>query len=81
LLDGRRRNIVKPSSETVSVPIITKKNAQILAIIGDKVQLMDLTDYSVFELDIPEEMKGTLKPGSEIAYFEVADIRTIKQIK
>lgn len=81
LLDGRRRSIVKPSGETVDVPIITKRNAQILAIIGDKVQLMDLTNYSVFELDIPEEMKGTLKPGSEISYFEVAGIRTIKQIK
>lgn len=81
LLDGRRRSIVKPADETVDVPIIIKKNAQILAIIGDKVQLMDMEDYSVFELDIPEEMKGTIQPGTEIAYFEVADIKTIKQIK
>jgi len=81
LIDGKRRSIVKPSSENVDVPIIVKKNAQVLAVVGDKVQLMDLTDYSVFEQDIPEEMKGTLKSGDEIAYFEVADIRTIKQIK
>lgn len=81
LIDGRRKSIVKPSSEAIDVPIITKKNAQILSIVGDKVQLMDLTDYSVLELDIPEEMKGTLKSGDEIAYFEVAGIRTIKQIK
>ena len=81
LIDGKRRSIVKPSSENVDVPIIVKKNAQVLAVVGDKVQLMDLTDYSVFEQEIPEEMKGSLKSGDEIAYFEVADIRTIKQIK
>lgn len=81
LIDGRRRSIVKPSSESVDVPIIIKKNAQVLAIAGEKAQLMDLEDYSMLELDIPEEMKGTLKSGDEIAYFEVAEIRTLKQIK
>jgi len=81
LLDGKRRSIVKPASENVDVPIIIKKNSQILAIIGERVQLMDLTDFSVFELDIPEEMKGTLKPGTEIPYFEIVGIKTIKQIK
>lgn len=81
LIDGRRRSIVKPSSESVGVPIIIKKNAQVLAVVGDKVQLMDLGDYSVFELDIPEELKGTLKSGDEISYFELAGIRTIKQVK
>lgn len=81
LFDGRRRSIVKPADETVEVPIITKKNAQVLAILGERVQLMDLTDYSVFELDIPEEFKGKLKPGEEIPYYEVVGIRTIKPIK
>lgn len=81
LIDGRRRSIVKPSGESVGVPIIIKKSAQVLAVVGDKAQLMDLGDYSVFELDIPEEMKGTLKSGDEISYFELAGIRTIKQVK
>jgi translation initiation factor 5A len=81
LLDERRRSIVKPAGETVDVPIITKRNAQILAIVGDKVQLMDLENYSILELDIPEEMKNQLEAGNEIPYYEVAGIKTIKQIK
>jgi len=81
LLDGRRRSIVKPAGESVDVPIINKKNAQVLAIVGEKVQLMDMSDYSVFELPIPEEMKGKLKAGEEIPYFEVVGIKTIKPIK
>ena len=81
LLDGRRRSIVKPADENVEVPIVLRKNAQVLAILGEKVQLMDLGDYSVFELEIPEEMKGEIKPGEEIVYFEVAGVKTLKRIK
>lgn len=81
LLDGRRRSIVKPADVKINIPIILKKEAQILALVGQKVQLMDLSDYSTFELDIPEELKGKINPGEEINYFEIADIRTLKPLK
>lgn len=81
VLDGRRKSIVKPSGDTVDVPIISKKKAQVLALAGDKAQLMDLSDYSMFELEIPEELKGKLNPGEEVNYFELAGIRTLKPLK
>lgn len=81
LLDGKRRSIVKPASDTVEVPIVNKKPAQVLAIIGNKAQIMDLQDYSVFELDIPEERKEEIKAGQEISYFEVVGIKTLKELK
>ena len=81
LLDGRRRSIVKPSGDNVDVPIVNKKKAQVLALAGNKVQLMDLSDYSMFELEIPEELKGKLKSGEEVNYFELADTRTLKPLK
>lgn len=61
--------------------MIIKKTAQILAIVGDKVQLMDLADYSVFEMPVPEEMKDELKAGEDIPYFELMGEKTIKRIK
>jgi translation initiation factor 5A len=81
LFDGRRRSIVKPADENVEVPIVNKKSAQILAMVGENAQLMDLTDYSVFELPIPEELKEKIKAGEEISYFEIAGVKTLKQIK
>ncbi len=81
LVDGRRRDIIKPADAKVPVPILLKKQAQVLAIIGDKVQLMDLTDYSNFELDIPEEMKGKLESGQEIMYYEIEGMRTLQAPK
>jgi len=81
LLDNRRRSMIAPSHDEVSVPIILKKQAQVLSVVGDKAQLMDLTTYETIELDIPEEVKDKVQPGGEIAYFEIVGIRTLKQLK
>ncbi len=81
ILDGRRRSMVSSSGKTVDVPIINRHIAQVLAIAGDNVQLMDMQSYDVFELPIPEELKDTIKAGTEINYFEVVGIKTLKQIK
>ena len=81
LFDGRRRSIIKPADAKVSVPVLLKKQAQVLAIVGERVQLMDLTDYSNFELDIPEDMKGKLESGQEIMYYEIEGVRTLQAPK
>ena len=81
LLDGRRRSIVKPSHEHVSVPIILKHKAQVLAISGDNAQLMDMETYDTFELPIPESQKGTIEAGQEITYFEVVGQKTLEKVK
>lgn len=81
MFDNRRRSIIKPADAKVPVPILHKKQAQVLAIVGDKVQLMDLTDYSTFELDIPKSMKGKLDSGQEIMYYEIEGTRTLESPK
>lgn len=81
LLDNRNRSIVKPADDTVDVPIVEKKRAQVVSIVGSKAQIMDLQDYSVFEVDIPEERKEEVKQGEEIDYYEVMEIKTLKVLK
>jgi len=81
LFDGRRRSIVQPADEEVEIPIIKRKKAQVLAIIGNNVQLMDLETYENFELEIPEEKRGKIKEGEEIWYYEIMGIRTLKELK
>ena len=81
LFDKRRRSIVKPADEEVEVPLLLRKKAQVLAIIQDKVQLMDLETYETFELEIPEEKKGKFDVGDEIFYYEIMGIRTLKELK
>jgi len=81
VLDGKRRSLVKPSGENIDVPLLNKNTAQVLAITGDSVQLMDTTTFEMFELTIPEDMKGKLAAGEETQYFEMMGVKTLQQIK
>jgi len=69
IFDGQKRSIVNPVTHKVHVPIIDKRNAQVVAIMGDNVQLMDLETYETFEMPIPDEYKGKLEPGKEVSYL------------
>lgn len=69
VFDGQKRSIVHPVKHKVQVPMIDKRSAQILSLMGDTVQLMDLDTYETFELLIPSEYKGQLQPGKEIQYL------------
>jgi translation initiation factor 5A len=60
--------------------MIDKRKAQILAIAGVEVQLMDLDNYENFSLPIPEEYQGQLHPGEEIMYMVALGRRKITKV-
>jgi translation initiation factor 5A len=70
IFDGQKRSVVHPVKHKVHVPMIDKRTAQVVAIMGSNVQLMDLETYETFEIPIPEEYKDQLQSGSEISYLE-----------
>ena len=78
---GVRKTVVKPASTKMEVPIILKKTAQIIAVMGDSVQLMDLEDYSMMEIPIPEEFKGQLESGKEVVIWKFGNKVMIKGFK
>ena len=80
IFDNQKRTIVKPAATRVDVPIIEKKNAQVIAIIGDNAQLMDLADYSMSEVPIPEELKP-LQEGEEVIIWKYGNYVMIKSRK
>jgi translation initiation factor 5A len=69
IFDNQKRSIVGPVSDKIYVPLVERKSAQVIAITGDVAQLMDMADYSTFELPISEEYKGRVKEGEEITYL------------
>ena len=69
LFDGQKRSLVQPVGAKIFVPIVERKNAQVLSVTGDVVQLMDMTDYTTFELPIPAEYKDRVVEGNEIQYI------------
>lgn len=69
IFDGTKRSIIAPVTEKTYIPIVERKNGQVLSIKGDVVQIMDNADYSTLELKIPEELKGKVEAGKDISYL------------
>ncbi len=69
IFDGSKRSIVAPVTDKIYVPLVERKNGQVIAVAGDVVQVMDLADYSTLELKIPDELKGKIEPGKDISYL------------
>jgi translation initiation factor 5A len=81
LFDGQKRSYIGSVANKVYIPTVERKNAQVISIVGNIAQLMDLGDFSTFEIVIPEEYKEKVKEGEEISYITALgkvklDIRT-----
>ncbi len=83
ILDGQKRTLVSPVDAKVDLPITEKKSAQIIAFIGDQVQLMDLEDYSTFELPKPkdDEVEGTLVEGANVEIIDVMGRKKMTRVR
>jgi translation initiation factor 5A len=80
MFDEKKRSIVHPVTHKVQVPMIDKRKAQILAIAGTEVQLMDLENFENFTLPITEEFEGQLHPGEEVLYMIAMGRRKITKV-
>jgi len=81
LLDGKKYVEVMPGHDSVDIPIIGKKTAQVLSITGDKASVMDVETYETFDMDIPEELQGQVTEGMSILYWQILKEKVMKQIK
>jgi len=81
IIDGRKRVIVLPGHENVDVPIIEKKTAQVLSVQGNSANVMESETYETFDLEIPEDLRGSVVEGVNILYWVVLSDKIMKQIK
>ncbi|WNY27593.1 translation initiation factor IF-5A [Methanolapillus ohkumae] len=73
VFDNQKRSIVSSVSSKVYIPIVERKSAQVLSISGTMAQLMDLADFTTFEIPIPEEYQGKVKEGEEVQYLSALE--------
>ena len=81
IFDNQKRGIVKPVDAKIEVPIIDKRTAQVLALMGSDVQLMDLETYETFEVPIPDDLRNDLVEGAEVGYIVALGNKKLMRIK
>ncbi len=81
MIDGKKRVVVMPGHDSIEVPIIDKRNAQVLSISGDSANVMDMETYETFDLKIPEDLKDNCVEGSTILYWVILADKVMKQVQ
>lgn len=81
IIDNKKRNIVKPAYEDIAVPIIDKRNAQVLSIHGSTANIMDLESYETFDITIPDELRDKVYEGATVIYWDVGGRKLLKSVK
>jgi len=78
ILSGRKIVELFSSADNAQVPIVEKKNAQVLSISGDNANVMDSESFETFDLKIPEELKDQVKEGDTVLYWVVMDHKVLR---
>ena len=83
IITGSTKEIVKPGHDNVEVPVIYKKQGQILSINGNDVELMDMETFENYIADLSladESVRDKLAPGQTVMFWLVMNKVIIKQI-
>ena len=81
MIDNQKRIKIYPSSDKVEVPIVEKKDAQVLSVHENTANVMDIESYETFDITIPEDLRDKVKEGSQVSYWVILDQKIIKQVK
>ncbi|HOD89812.1 MAG TPA: translation initiation factor IF-5A [archaeon] len=78
VFNDKKMNLLKGTGVDVEVPIMDKGNAQIIANLGDKYQIMDTTNYQTFDVDKREFTD--LQPGDNVEYIKAgSQVRIVRK--
>jgi translation initiation factor 5A len=69
IFDNQKRSIISPVTQKIYVPLVERKNGQVISISGDVVQIMDMGDYSTIELTLQDEYKDKIEVGKDVQYL------------
>jgi len=79
VFDGNRKIIVKPADSRIDVPVVEKRDAQVISITGEYIQVMDLADFSNYDVKKPDDIE--LNEGDEVLIWRFGSNVLIKQKK
>lgn len=74
-----KTNLLKPVDADIEVPIIDKGNAQVVALMGNNIQIIDQKDYVTYDIEKPKDVQG-LAGGVEVEYIKWgSNIRIVRK--
>ena len=83
VFDGVKRSIIKPVSDKIPVPMIHKKEGQVISVSGDSVEVMDSETYDVIVMPLPEDeaIRNKITEGTYVEYWIMVGKAKIVSLK
>ncbi len=75
VFDNKKRSLSQPVDAKIWVPIIERKQGQVVSVSGDDMQVMDLETYETITMRIPDDVD--VDPDDNIDYLEMDGQRKI----
>ena len=75
VFDGQKRNFTQPVDAKIWVPIVNRKQGQVVSVSGDDMQVMDLETYETITMRIPDGLD--VEADDEIEYLEFEGQRKV----
>jgi len=75
VFDGKKRSLSQPVDAKIWVPIIERKQGQVVSVDGADMQVMDLDTYETTTMRVPEDM--SVEPDENIEFLEMDDQRKV----
>lgn len=78
IFTGSKKSYMGSVTDKVWIPMMDRRNAQILAVMGDQAQLMDAETFETFELPI-NDVEG-VEAGKDCTYIESMGRRMLQSV-
>ena len=75
VFDGQKRNFTQPVDAKVWVPIVNRKQGQVVSVSNGDMQVMDLETYETITMRVPDSIDPS--PDDEIEYLEYEGQRKV----
>lgn len=70
VFDSQKRNFTQPVDAKIWVPIVNRKQGQVVSVSGKDMQVMDLETYDTITMRIPEDLDPESDDNIEYLEFE-----------
>ena len=83
VFDKAKRTIIKSVSDKIPVPIIEKRECQVINVLGDTVEVMDSETYEVVSMAMPDEedLRNKIDVGVWVEYWVMLGKPKIMSLK
>lgn len=81
LLDDKRRSMIVSGGDDVEVPVVEKRNAQVLSKSDVGLNVMDTETFETFDLKVPEDFEDEVNEGDVVVYWIITGVNVLKQVK